>query len=359
MPRLELIDLCKKYKNTDAVRNLSMTIEEGEFLVLVGPSGCGKTTTLRMIAGLEEISSGQILLDGKCINGLSPKERDMAMVFQDYALYPHLTVRDNIAFGLKMRGVGKAERHQKAEEIAEILGIRELLSRKPAALSGGERQRVALGRAIVRRPKIFLFDEPLSNLDAALRVQMRHDLKKLHDELKTTFIYVTHDQIEAMTMATRIAVMNQGVLQQLGTPDEIYKKPSNVFVGSFIGTPKMNFLNGFFALQDGEVKCFIGSFQLDVTPDFGQKILERRCLNKDVLIGVRPDKIRILHDEGLCAKVDYTENIGSERYTYFSFDGSEFLAVTEDSYMTGEDVRLGFEWEDVLVFDAETKETLL
>src|SRR5688572_9630333 len=242
MAKVLLRDLNKKYDDTHAVKNVNLEIRDREFVVLVGPSGCGKTTTLRMVAGLEEITSGEISIDGRVVNDLPPMDRDIAMVFQNYALYPHMSVYDNMAFGLKMRKFGRDEIQKRVREAAEILGIQPLLARRPRQLSGGQRQRVAMGRAIVRHPKVFLFDEPLSNLDAKLRVQMRTEIKKVHQKVRTTTVYVTHDQVEAMTLADRVVVMNQGRIEQVGSPNELYHRPATRFVASFIGSPAMNFV---------------------------------------------------------------------------------------------------------------------
>ena len=322
MPELRLENLSKNYGKVQAVAGLDLTVKDGEFMVFVGPSGCGKTTTLRMIAGLEEISSGDIYLDDRRINDVPSKDRDMAMVFQDYALYPHMTVFDNIAFGLKMRRVEKAEIAKRVKRAAEQLGIKGLLKRRPHALSGGERQRVALGRAIVRDPKVFLFDEPLSNLDAALRVQMREELLQLHRELKTTFVYVTHDQIEAMTMASRIAVMDGGVLQQCDAPAAVYRHPANVFVARFIGSPQMSLLDCFLAVEDGAVHCYAGGGRLRVPDKLGAGFMERQAIGRPLILGMRPEHIRLNTQEGLAMTVRRAENTGSDTYLYLAPGGT-------------------------------------
>jgi len=313
----------KKFGDVVAVQDLNLAIQDKEFLVLVGPSGCGKTTSLRCLAGLEEITEGKVMIGDQVVNDVAPKDRDIAMVFQSYALYPHMTVYDNMAFGLKLRKMPKDEIDRRVKQSAEILGIGNLLQRKPKELSGGQRQRVAVGRAIVREPKVFLFDEPLSNLDAKLRVQTRAELSKLHKNLQTTFIYVTHDQTEAMTMATRIAVMNQGILQQLDTPQNLYDHPANLFVAGFIGSPAMNFFKGKLVQSDGHFVADLGSFAVTL-PDEDKSRYES-VLNKDIIFGIRPEDI---HDPmyappGISAqpvpvKVDVTELMGNEIFLYLS-----------------------------------------
>ena len=279
----------KKYGDVIAVQDLNLAIEDKEFLVLVGPSGCGKTTALRCLAGLEEITQGEVLIDDQVVNDVAPKDRDIAMVFQSYALYPHMSVYDNMAFGLKLRKLDKADIDRRVQESARTLGIEGLLKRKPKELSGGQRQRVAVGRAIVREPKVFLFDEPLSNLDAKLRVQTRAELSKLHQRLETTFIYVTHDQTEAMTMASRIAVMNKGLLQQLDTPQVLYDHPNNLFVAGFIGSPAMNFFNGKVIVEEGTMYIDLGSFRVKV-PEHDMPRYNS-LIDKESIFGIRPDDI--------------------------------------------------------------------
>jgi multiple sugar transport system ATP-binding protein len=289
MAQVVLKDLGKKFDEVVAVRDVNLTIKDQEFIVLVGPSGCGKSTTLRMIAGLEEISSGEIYIGERLVNDLPPKDRDIAMVFQNYALYPHMTVYDNMAFGLKMRKFPKPEIDKRVREAAQMLGIQDLLTRKPRQLSGGQRQRVAVGRAIVRHPQVFLFDEPLSNLDAKLRVQMRVELKRLHERLETTAIYVTHDQVEAMTLGDRVVVMKDGVVQQVGDPLGIYQKPRNRFVAGFIGSPAMNFLD---CAVTGNGELAVESQGLRVSVPPAQKAALERYKGKTVTLGVRPEDIR-------------------------------------------------------------------
>jgi multiple sugar transport system ATP-binding protein len=291
---VELVHLTKVYGNdVTAVRDLNLQIEEGEFVVLVGPSGCGKTTALRMIAGLEEISSGEIRIGGKVVNDLAPRDRDIAMVFQSYALYPHKSVYDNLAFGLRMRKVSKDEQKRRVEEIARVLGLGDMLHRRPAQLSGGQRQRVAMGRAIVREPKAFLMDEPLSNLDAKLRVQMRAEIARIQQALKVTTVYVTHDQVEAMTMGHRVAVMRDGVLQQVDTPQHLYDSPTNLFVASFVGSPPMNLFEATIVRDEGRLACRVGETDLELPPDV---VAQRPALmgydGRSIAIGIRPEDVR-------------------------------------------------------------------
>ncbi|MDO5389391.1 MAG: sn-glycerol-3-phosphate ABC transporter ATP-binding protein UgpC, partial [Clostridia bacterium] len=297
MAELKLKNIVKKYPNGFvAVKNFNLDIEDKEFIIFVGPSGCGKSTTLRMIAGLEEISSGELWIGDKLCNTVDPKNRDIAMVFQNYALYPHMTVYDNMAFALKLRKVPKAEIDKKVREAAKILDIDHLLDRKPKALSGGQRQRVAMGRAIVRSPKVFLMDEPLSNLDAKLRVQMRSEISKLHQKLQTTFIYVTHDQTEAMTLGTRIVVLKDGVIQQVDTPQNLYNKPENLFVAGFIGSPQMNFINATVAKSGSDVTVNFGEYSLKL-PEYKTKaLIDGGYVGKEVTIGIRPEDV---HDEDI------------------------------------------------------------
>jgi multiple sugar transport system ATP-binding protein len=320
MAQVQLQHVTKRYENNAvAVSDVNVTIEDKEFVVLVGPSGCGKSTTLRMIAGLEEISDGTITIDGKVVNDVAPKDRDIAMVFQNYALYPHMSVYENLAFGLRMRKYSKTEIDTRVRQAAEILGIGQFLERKPKALSGGQRQRVALGRAIVRRPKVFLFDEPLSNLDANLRVQMRTEISKLHKQLQATMVYVTHDQIEAMSMGSKIVVMKDGVVQQVDAPLTIYNKPANKFVAGFIGSPTMNFFEGTLSKN--------GSVRFDQTvPGLSVSITDaqysaRLKSAKDVTLGVRPEHISAKPESPTAQKVqamiELTEPVGNEIFVYF------------------------------------------
>ena len=297
MAELKLKNIVKKYPNGFvAVKDFSLDIEDKEFIIFVGPSGCGKSTTLRMIAGLEDISAGELYIGDKMCNNVSPKDRDIAMVFQNYALYPHMTVYDNMAFGLKLRKVPKDEINKKVHEAAKILDIEHLLDRKPKALSGGQRQRVAMGRAIVREPKVFLMDEPLSNLDAKLRVQMRSEISKLHHKLQTTFIYVTHDQTEAMTLGTRIVVLKDGIIQQVDTPQNLYNKPANLFVAGFIGSPQMNFIDAKVVQVGPDVMVAFGEYRVKLPEVKTKALIEGGYVDKDIILGIRPEDV---HDEDI------------------------------------------------------------
>ena len=292
MASLSLKNVCKVYPNGfEAVKDFNLEVEDKEFIIFVGPSGCGKSTTLRMIAGLEDISSGDLIIDGKVVNDVEPKDRDIAMVFQNYALYPHMTVFDNMAFGLKLRKVPKAEIKQKVEEAARILDLEKLLDRKPKALSGGQRQRVAMGRAIVRNPKVFLMDEPLSNLDAKLRVQMRSEIASLHNRLGATIIYVTHDQTEAMTLGTRIVVLKDGVIMQVDSPQKLYNEPNNLFVAGFIGSPQMNFIDAEAVVEGSKVNLKFGQFAVELPEEKAKKLIDGGYAGKKVVLGIRPEDI--------------------------------------------------------------------
>jgi multiple sugar transport system ATP-binding protein len=351
----------KKFGDFTALNDLNINVEDKEFLVLVGPSGCGKTTALRCLAGLEEVTGGRVLIGDKIVNDVAPKDRDIAMVFQSYALYPHMTVFDNMAFGLKLRKVPKADIKKRVEEAAQMLGIEQLLKRKPRELSGGQRQRVAVGRAIVREPKVFLFDEPLSNLDAKLRVQTRAQISKLHQQLHTTFIYVTHDQTEAMTMATRIAVMSKGILQQLDTPQHLYDKPGNLFVAGFIGSPAMNFFPARIRKESGTLYVDIGVTSLKV-PDARCAIYERFD-GKEVIFGIRPEDIHNpdfvpagIHAEPVPAKVDVTELMGNEIFLYLVSGRHNYVARVDPRtrFTIGEDVQVVFNMDNFHIFDPST-----
>jgi multiple sugar transport system ATP-binding protein len=337
--------------DTFAVRNLSLAVNDKEFMVLVGPSGCGKTTALRMLAGLETITDGQIRIGERMVNDVPPRERDLAMVFQSYALYPHMTIHDNIGFGLKMRRLPKPEIGRLVESSGKLLGLGHLLKRKPRQLSGGQRQRVALGRAIVRSPQVFLLDEPLSNLDAALRVETRINLQKLHTRLETTFIYVTHDQVEAMTMGDRIAVMKDGTLQQCASPREIYEHPVNMYVAGFIGSPKMNFVP--VHVHGGVAKASGFEVQLPTSPNVEKGIL-----------GIRPEDLNERPPEGsptLDMKIEVVEVLGSDQYLYGTV-GADALIARVDSYLEaepGDRIRLGVDMRRLHLFDAETEKALL
>jgi len=355
----------KRYGDVTAVNDLNVEVGDKEFLVLVGPSGCGKTTALRCLAGLEEITEGEILIGDRVVNDVAPKDRDIAMVFQSYALYPHLSVYDNMAFGLKLRKVPKDEIKRRVNEAADILGIQDFLDRKPRQLSGGQRQRVAVGRAIVREPKVFLFDEPLSNLDAKLRVAMRAEISKLHQRLQTTFIYVTHDQIEAMTMATRIAVINKGILQQLDTPQNLYDKPNNLFVAGFIGSPAMNFFSGKLRRDGSKLVVDTGDFVVSI-PEKLAKPYETHA-GKDIIFGIRPENI---HDAGFIppsieaqtvpVKVDVTELMGNEIFLYLVSGKNTFVSRVDprSKLRVGEQATVAFYMDSVHIFDATTEEAI-
>ena len=325
MAQVELKRLTKIYPNgLVAVKDVSLIIEDKEFIVLVGPSGCGKTTTLRMVAGLEEVSSGDIYIDRKWVNNIHPKDRNIAMVFQNYALYPHMTVYKNMAFGLMLKGVPKQEIDRRVREAAEILGLTDYLDAKPRILSGGQRQRVAVGRAIVRNPKVFLFDEPLSNLDAKMRVQMRAEISKLHHQLKATIIYVTHDQIEAMTMGDRIVVMNNGMVQQIGTPLELYNKPVNKFVAGFIGSPPMNMIDGIIIEKNGNLYFSKQEENIEIKiPEIKQEPL-KNFVNKQIILGIRPEDITSNQNQipkkgvSISASVEVVEPTGAEINLYLN-----------------------------------------
>ena len=361
MAELKLNNIYKMYDNkVTAVEDFNLHIQDKEFIVFVGPSGCGKSTTLRMIAGLEEISQGDFSIDGKRMNDVAPKDRDIAMVFQNYALYPHMSVYDNMAFGLKLRKFPKDEIDRRVKDASRILGLDQYLDRKPKALSGGQRQRVALGRAIVRDAKVFLMDEPLSNLDAKLRVQMRAEISKLHHRLQTTTIYVTHDQTEAMTMATRLVVMKDGIIQQVGAPKEVYEKPENLFVGGFIGSPSMNFFTG--QLTDG--KFSIGT-QSIVVPEGKMKYLrEQGYVGKELIMGVRPEDI---HDEPVFidssrgskvdAKIEVSELMGAETMLYSKIDGQDFIARVDSRTDVRPDqiIQLALDMNKSHFFDKDTE----
>ncbi|MFC0469849.1 ABC transporter ATP-binding protein [Halalkalibacter kiskunsagensis] len=359
MADIALKNIYKIYdKDVTAVTDFNLDIEDKEFIVFVGPSGCGKSTTLRMIAGLEDISAGELHIDSAIVNDVAPKDRDIAMVFQNYALYPHMSVYDNMAFGLKLRKFKKEEIQRRVQEAAKILGLTDMLDRKPKAMSGGQRQRVALGRAIVRDPKVFLMDEPLSNLDAKLRVQMRAEITKLHQRLQTTTIYVTHDQTEAMTMASRIVVMKDGFIQQVGSPKSIYDAPENVFVGGFIGSPAMNFLqgklkDGYFLIHDFKVK--VPTAKLNVIKQYN---------NKDLILGIRPEDI---HDDpalfssdgysNLQAKIEVSELMGAESYLYSKVGDQDFIARVDSrtDLSAGTSLELAFNMNKVHFFDPKSE----
>ena len=352
----------KKFGETTAVDDLNIQVADKEFLVLVGPSGCGKTTALRLLAGLEEITEGKISIEDRVVNDVAPKDRDIAMVFQSYALYPHLSVYDNMAFGLKLRKTPKQDIKRRVQEAAEILAIQDYLDRKPRQLSGGQRQRVALGRAIVREPKVFLFDEPLSNLDAKLRVQMRTEISKLHQRLQTTFIYVTHDQTEAMTMATRIAVINKGQLQQIDTPQNLYDNPANLFVAGFIGSPAMNFFPAKLRQENGRLVVDSGDFKIRIPQE--RSATYQNLVDKSVIFGIRPENIHDpqftppdIHTEKITAKVDVTELMGNEIFMYLLSGKNSFVARVDprSSHRIGAEVEIAFNMDNFHIFDAQSE----
>ena len=358
-------NVVKKFGEATAVDNISFHVEDKEFLVLVGPSGCGKTTALRLLAGLEEITSGEIMIGDRVVNDIAPKDRDIAMVFQSYALYPHLSVYDNMAFGLKLKKTPKDEINRRVNTAAEVLGIMDLLQRKPRQLSGGQRQRVAVGRAIVREPKVFLFDEPLSNLDAKLRVNMRSEINKLHHRLQTTFIYVTHDQVEAMTMATRIAVINKGKLQQIDTPQTLYDFPSNLFVAGFIGSPAMNFFPGRLRKEDGRLLLDSGDFVIPLPAERAKSY--EAYAGRDVVFGIRPEYIHDvhftppnIHGEKINIKVDVTELMGNEIFLYLVSGKNTCVARVDprSKLRVGEQAPVMFDMDNFHIFDAQTENAL-
>lgn len=366
MASLSLKNVCKTYPNGfKAVKDFNLEIEDKEFIIFVGPSGCGKSTTLRMIAGLEEISEGEMYIDGRLINDVEPKDRDIAMVFQSYALYPHMSIYDNMAFGLKLRKTPKDEIDKRVHEAARILDIEHLLDRKPKLLSGGQRQRVAMGRAIVREPKVFLMDEPLSNLDAKLRVQMRLEISKLHQRLQTTIIYVTHDQTEAMTLGTRIVVMKDGVVQQVDTPQNLYNYPGNLFVAGFIGSPQMNFIDATVVEEGTGLFLEFDSYKIRVTPQKAEKLAA--YVGKEVTFGIRPEDVYAADkyadadlNNTIDANVRVYEMLGSEVYLYLTVGGVDMTCREHPSTVArpGDDVRVSIDVEKIHIFDKETEETI-
>jgi multiple sugar transport system ATP-binding protein len=358
-------NLYKRWGDFTALTDLNFHVEDKEFLVLVGPSGCGKSTALRCLAGLEDISEGRILIGDKVVNDVAPKDRDIAMVFQSYALYPHMSVFDNMAFGLKLRKIPKNEIKTRVEEAAGILGIEQLLERKPRQLSGGQRQRVAVGRAIVREPKVFLFDEPLSNLDAKLRVQTRAEISKLHQRLSTTFIYVTHDQVEAMTMASRIAVLNAGILMQLDTPSNLYDRPDNLFVAGFIGSPAMNFFSASLKKDDGKLYADAGSFSVLIPAD--RMDAYAPYAGKPVTLGIRPEDIHNpeftppgIIPEPVDASVEVTELMGNEIFVYLRAGDHQFVARVDprSRYSFDDKVQVVFNMDNMHIFDKATEQAI-
>lgn len=336
MATVELRNIYKLYENSDkpAVSNANFTVQDKEFVVLVGPSGCGKSTTLRMIAGLESISKGELLIDNQVVNDIAPKDRNIAMVFQNYALYPHMSVYDNMAFGLKIRKLPKDEIDKRVREAARILDIEQYLDRKPKALSGGQRQRVAVGRAIVRHPKVFLFDEPLSNLDAKLRVQMRAEIIALHRRLEATMVYVTHDQVEAMTMGDRIVVMKDGFIQQIGSPIELYDQPVNKFVAGFIGSPPMNFITVNIVVDNQKVRALCDGFELELSSEYAEKV--KPFAGKCLTLGIRPedlhdDEVKDKSSQVVKADVSIIEPLGAETYVHFIVGSAKFMGKFRSS----------------------------
>ena len=361
MAKVELKHIKKVYDgNVTAIADANVVVEDKEFAVLVGPSGCGKSTLLRMIAGLEEISGGDMLIDGVRVNDLSPKDRDIAMVFQNYALYPHMTVFDNMAFGLKLRKFPKAEIKKRVEEAAEILGLTDFLYRRPKAMSGGQRQRVAIGRALVRQPKVFLFDEPLSNLDAKLRVQMRVEIKRLHKQLDATMIYVTHDQIEAMTMGNKIVVLKDGDVQQVDAPMTLYHDPQNQFVGSFIGSPSMNFADGKIS-KNGKYSFESDGIKFAIPEEIESNVAT--FADQDVVLGFRPENIydfdyeeKAKLTERISIDIDVTEPIGAETFIYFKANDTEYCMRSSSGleYQNGQKLDVGFDAKKLYFFEKES-----
>ncbi len=359
----------KKYPGgVTAVSDFCLEIKDKEFIILVGPSGCGKTTTLRMIAGLEEITDGELFIGDKLINDVAPKDRDIAMVFQNYALYPHMTVYENMAFGLKLRKTPKEEIKRRVEEAARVLDITHLLDRRPKALSGGQKQRVALGRAIVREPKVFLLDEPLSNLDAKLRSAMRTELTKLHQKIGTTFIYVTHDQVEAMTMATRIVVMKDGIIQQVDTPQKLYDMPVNIFVAGFIGTPQMNFINGTLTKKGADVFFNFENFSLKIPDEKASDPKLNDYIDKEVIAGLRPELLHVEQrymeehkDSIIDCYVDVTELMGAEIYLYLICGESNLVSrvSSRNTAKAGDTIKIAIDTSRMHIFDKDTEKVII
>ena len=345
-----------------AVQEFNLDIADKEFIVLVGPSGCGKSTTLRMVAGLEEISGGELIIDGKVMNDVAPKDRDIAMVFQNYALYPHMTVYDNMAFSLKLRHTPKDEIDKKVREAAEILDITQYLDRKPKALSGGQRQRVAIGRAIVRAPKVMLMDEPLSNLDAKLRNEMRAEIIKLRQRIDTTFMYVTHDQTEAMTLGDRIVIMKDGYIQQIGTPQEVFNHPANLFVAGFIGMPVMNFFDAQLTREGDKFFVEVGGIKVELSEDKEERLLKNDVQSQSITLGVRPEHTDVA-EQGVAAKVEVAEMMGSTVHLHLNADGKDVIVIVptidmKGSYKQGDTVHFSFKGNVAHVFSKETDKNL-
>ena len=365
MASVSLRHIYKKYPGgVTAVSDFNLEIKDKEFLVLVGPSGCGKTTTLRMVAGLEEISEGELFIGDQLVNDVAPKDRKIAMVFQNYALYPHMTVSENMAFGLKLNKTPKEEIKRRVEEAARILDITHLLDRKPKALSGGQKQRVALGRAIVRNPKVFLLDEPLSNLDAKLRAAMRTELTKLHNRVGTTFIYVTHDKVEAMTMATRIVVMKDGLIQQVDTPQNLYDSPCNLFVAGFIGTPQMNFINGTLTMKGEDMYFNFEDKSIKLPAEKVNNPALKDYIDQEVIVGLRPEclhdqpaQVEAFADSTIDAYVDVTELMGAEIYLYLNVGETNLIArvSSRSTSRAGDTIRVAFDTSRIHIFDKDTE----
>ena len=373
MSTVSLKNIYKIYDNSvTAVSDFNLEIADKEFIVLVGPSGCGKSTTLRMVAGLEEISKGELYIDGKLVNDVEPKDRDIAMVFQSYALYPHMMVRENMEFPLKLKKVPKEEIQQRVDQAAEILGITQYLDRKPKALSGGQRQRVAIGRAIVREPKVLLMDEPLSNLDAKLRNQMRAEIIKLRQRINTTFVYVTHDQTEAMTLGDRIVIMKDGFVQQIGTPQEVFEKPINIFVAGFIGTPQMNFFNARLEKKGGDYSVEYAGASFPLDGEMSAKLAGKGQQSADVILGVRPEHIAVQKDpsaSAIEASIEVSELMGSELYLHATVEGGQEVVIRTPTVELpaeyrggvpyGTKLRFTFSPSLIHLFDPESEKSLL
>ena len=368
MAEISLNHVYKKYEGgVTAVQDFTLEIPDKEFVIFVGPSGCGKSTTLRMIAGLESISEGELLIDGERMNEVESCDRNIAMVFQSYALYPHMTVFDNIAYSMKLKKVPKKEIKERVHEVAKVLEIEEILDRRPGELSGGQKQRVAMGRAIIRQPKVFLMDEPLSNLDAKLRTQMRIEIMKLYKELQTTFIYVTHDQTEAMTLGTRIVVMKDGIIQQADTPQRLYDFPANRFVAGFIGSPQMNFISATCCVKKAGVFLETADCAVPITDARKERLRDGGYDGKQVTIGVRPEhvKVWILEETEACdmalqSQVSVYEMLGAEAYLYFTYEGQQVSArmKADTKIRKGDEVFWGFDTKDMILFDFETEEAI-
>jgi multiple sugar transport system ATP-binding protein len=361
-PEKKKVNLQITNEGVVAVQAFNLDIKDKEFIVLVGPSGCGKSTTLRMVAGLEEISGGELYIDGKLMNDVAPKDRDIAMVFQNYALYPHMSVYDNMAFSLKLSKVPKDEIDRKVREAAEILDITQYLERKPKALSGGQRQRVAIGRAIVRAPKVMLMDEPLSNLDAKLRNEMRAEIIKLRKRIDTTFIYVTHDQTEAMTLGDRIVIMRDGYIQQIGTPQEVFNHPANLFVAGFIGMPVMNFFDANLVREGKQYFVEVDGFKVELSPEKEERLLANDVQSQPVTLGVRPEHTDV-SEQGIASKVEVAEMMGSSVHLHLDANGKDVIVIVptidmKESYKQGDTVHFSFKGKVAHVFSKETDKNL-